>query len=642
MKRIFTLLFSFFIYFNANAQRGQWALPIDFNGTESVYDMSFSRDGKHIFVIGSGAVPSVPSGSSNPYYFYIGKYDTSGNIIDTIMPKKLGNGYDDEAYSMAIDKDSNIYFTGYFAQTIQIDKQKLKGNGGSGTDYYLAKLGPNDSAKWIVGLKTTAGNGITGMAVDVDDSGYVYVTGAYGGKITIGTYTFSSSNRATFFAKYDSTGKVIWAKSFGNYSPGTLNAVVDLAVEKNTASPAIYLVGSLSSKQTIYGNVINTKGSDDILLLKFDANGNLLKYATYGDKYSDLPKRLNISASGKLLLTGYFMQTTVLGSTVLKSRGSQDGFVAVIDTTLKMKWANSFGGSDYDLVGMAAMDNFDNVFVTGEMRSSPTYFGTDTLTLHDYSNAFLSKYDSAGKYLGAANSTGYRMASSVLSYQSGIGLLVDSQANIYMSGSFMAEASFGDSNNYIHTNTGTSIDIFTAKMKDTIQRCMYIKGGFTKRDILCNGDSTGTMSVYAVNGLAPYSYNWSYDTGYHASAAMNLKAGKYIATVRDYSGCILRDTATILQPSAIAVTPTIQEESTPKSGFIKLKVSGGNPPYKYSWKQGDTTASIDSLSAGTYHIIITDNNGCTQSDSFTVSLLNAISENLKPQTLSIFPDPTTE
>ena len=205
MKRIFTIPFFIFLFFSQAllAQRGQWSVPINFNGTETVYDMAPANDGKNIFVIGSGAVPPTsPGGATNPYYFYIGKYDTSGFIVDTVKPVALGDGHDNEAYSMAIDRHSNIYFTGYFSTAIEIDGIVLKGNGGSGTDYYLAKLGPNDSAKWIVGLKTTAGNGISGMAVDVDDSGYIYVTGAFGGKITIGKYSMTSPSRSTFFAKY--------------------------------------------------------------------------------------------------------------------------------------------------------------------------------------------------------------------------------------------------------------------------------------------------------------------------------------------------------------------------------------------------------------------------------------------------------
>lgn len=72
------------------------------------------------------------------------------------------------------------------------------------------------------------------------------------------------------------------------------------------------------------------------------------------------------------------------------------------------------------------------------------------------------------------------------------------------------------------------------------------------------------------------------------------------------------DTTTILT-SAIIVN------STGFDGEINLTVSGGLEPYTYLWSNTPTTQDIINLRAGTYSVTVTDDNGCTGSDSYEVT-----------------------
>ncbi len=53
-------------------------------------------------------------------------------------------------------------------------------------------------------------------------------------------------------------------------------------------------------------------------------------------------------------------------------------------------------------------------------------------------------------------------------------------------------------------------------------------------------------------------------------------------------------------------------------GSISIQVTGGTPPYQYGWNPGSGTDVISDIPAGTYNLVVTDSNGCTVDEVFTV------------------------
>ncbi|MBN2272920.1 MAG: hypothetical protein JXR41_11970 [Bacteroidales bacterium] len=74
-------------------------------------------------------------------------------------------------------------------------------------------------------------------------------------------------------------------------------------------------------------------------------------------------------------------------------------------------------------------------------------------------------------------------------------------------------------------------------------------------------------------------------------------------------------------PDPLVLSASIEDvtEYGGHDGSVDLTVSGGIPPYSFLWTGGKTTEDIDSLSAGTYIITVTDNNKSSQTDTFFVS-----------------------
>jgi hypothetical protein len=138
-------------------------------------------------------------------------------------------------------------------------------------------------------------------------------------------------------------------------------------------------------------------------------------------------------------------------------------------------------------------------------------------------------------------------------------------------------------------------------------------------DVSCAGAGDGTAAVSVSGGSAPYSYLWSnFDTTANIS---NLSGGTYSVVVTDAEGCSLVRRITINEALPLNLRLVVTNascNSTPDGAIlIDTSVLGGSPPYSASWSTGGSGIQLNNLSAGGYSVTVTDNDGCTASDSAT-------------------------
>ncbi|MBK8883296.1 MAG: SprB repeat-containing protein [Bacteroidales bacterium] len=139
------------------------------------------------------------------------------------------------------------------------------------------------------------------------------------------------------------------------------------------------------------------------------------------------------------------------------------------------------------------------------------------------------------------------------------------------------------------------------------------------------GASDGAVDLTVTGGTAPYSFSWS--NGATTEDISGLNAGTYSVTITDANGCTTSASATVNENAAPINTSTVVTNVTcngDADGAINLTVTGGTPPYSFSWSNGDATEDISGLSAGTYNVTITDNDGTTANASATVSEPSAL------------------
>lgn len=142
----------------------------------------------------------------------------------------------------------------------------------------------------------------------------------------------------------------------------------------------------------------------------------------------------------------------------------------------------------------------------------------------------------------------------------------------------------------------------------------------TVTDVTCFGDTDGAIDISVTGGVGPFSFAWSPGAA-TSEDTTGLLAGTYEVTVTDDLGCTASATFTVNQPDSLDISGT----TTPVTcngdadGAIDITVTGGTMPYGYLWNTGDTTADISGLVGGTYTVTVTDDNGCSKIDSFTVA-----------------------
>ncbi len=185
--------------------------------------------------------------------------------------------------------------------------------------------------------------------------------------------------------------------------------------------------------------------------------------------------------------------------------------------------------------------------------------------------------------------------------------------------------------------SGLSAGTYTVEVRDfnniprtasfTITEPTLLDATFAKTNITCNGVNNGTITITPTGGTSAYKYKFTGETVFTSSnTRTSLASGTYNCEIRDFNDCPkFINNIIITQPSVLNITSS---NITPVSvlgasdGQINISVIGGTSPYTYSWT-GTTniTNNPTGLAAGFYTVTVTDNNGCSKSATYEVTLI---------------------
>jgi hypothetical protein len=284
----------------------------------------------------------------------------------------------DEAKALAVDDSGNVYVTG------------RSYGGGTSYDYATIKYKSNGDTAWVRRYNGPGSDWDQASSIAVDDSGYVYVTGASSGS---GTY----HDYATI--KYYPNGDTAWVRTYngaGNFNDYASAIAID-------SSGYVYVTGDCKGSGT----------DRDYATIKYYPNGDTAWVRIYNGPINvagDWAYDLAVGDSGYVYVTGASYGISISKDfTTIKYR--PDGDTA---------WVRRYDGpgNGEDIAYAIALDGLNNVYVTG--------YSDSTGTFQDYATI---KYDSNGnelwvkRYSAPAEGTDIAYA-----------IAVDGSNNVYVTG----------------------------------------------------------------------------------------------------------------------------------------------------------------------------------------------------------------
>ncbi len=237
------------------------------------------------------------SGTGNKDAYLI-KTDANGNLQ---WEKTFGSSSNDLANAMAVTPDGGYVLAG------STDRDGTN-------DVYLIKTDANGNLQWE---KTFGGTGAdwASAILCTSDGGYVLAGSTYGEDAASGDI---------YLIKTDANGNTQWEKTLGGGDSDWANAII------SAPDGGYVLAGGTRSRGA---------GSNDVYLIKTDANGNMLWEKTFGGSDSDWANDITPTSDGGYVLAGY---------TYGQGAGSSDAYLIKTNANGNAQWEKTFGGNGYD------------------------------------------------------------------------------------------------------------------------------------------------------------------------------------------------------------------------------------------------------------------------------------------------------
>jgi uncharacterized delta-60 repeat protein len=349
-------------------------------GTDYGYTLAVDQNG-NAYVGGFG------NGDNPTFDIFVLKYSSNGDPVWTQRWSSPIQTYSAYAYSIAVDKQENVYVTGFMS------------DGLTDGEFITLKYDSTGNLQWSARYNGSPNQIDYSNCIVVDDSGNSYITGWSGGANNLHDMTT---------IKYSPDGDELWVKRYNGSADDN-----DYAYRA-----ALDPLGNVY----VTGQSVETGSDNDITTIKYSPDGDVLWTKHYNGPANgyDAGQSIAVDAEGNAYVTGNHTTATGLDCATLKY--STDG---------ELLWASSYDGPDSggDVLISIALDDLANVYVSGFVASGGA---SDFVTI---------KYDTTGveQWVELYNGPGN-------SYDGTYVIAVDNNRNVLVTG-----YSTGDGTDYDYT-----------------------------------------------------------------------------------------------------------------------------------------------------------------------------------------------
>lgn len=224
-----------------------------------------------------------------------------------------------------------------------------------------------------------------------------------------------------------------WATQIGSFGDNYSYAIVT-DEHLNT-----YITGTFRGHEDFGGVVLESNGTADIFIAKYDKNGQLLwaNCAGGGTNWYEGGNSICIDKNGNCYLSGSFIGKGKFNNKTIQSYSdSYDAFICKYSESGDILWVNKIGGDDIDGGYQIELDSEGNVVFAGKFDSDKVWLDDQTYIDGVTREALImAKYNAQGKLIWQKK---LYESSSVKGFCFDLDIL----DNIYAAGSFWLSAYF--------------------------------------------------------------------------------------------------------------------------------------------------------------------------------------------------------
>ncbi|MBK8625314.1 MAG: SBBP repeat-containing protein [Saprospiraceae bacterium] len=335
-----------------------------------------------------------------------------------------GGNSDDNFRDMAIDAAGNVFVIGSTLSPNAIATTgSYQPNLAGASDVFVAKYDKDGNKIWSTYFGGSEDD--FGQSIDLDAVGNVFITGltfSTTGIATSGTHQSNNNgNGDTFIAKFSNNGMRIWGSYLGGEKFDYSNDI-----ELDIAGNPIILgwTNSVTNISTTGAFSTTYNGQNDVLLAKFNTNGQLLWSTYFGDVGFDTGLQVESDGLSNIVISGWTSSTVniVTPGAIQSTYGGNtaDVFLAVFSGNGNRLWSTYYGGSGNDYGDALYVNSMGDIYLSGS-TSSPNNIATPSALQSNLAvgyDAFLTKFAIDGTrnwatyFGGNGDDTAYRLRES--------------------------------------------------------------------------------------------------------------------------------------------------------------------------------------------------------------------------------------
>jgi photosystem II stability/assembly factor-like uncharacterized protein len=315
--------------------------------------------------------------------------------------------------SIVSDKNGNVYLTGLLQGTVDFDP----GNGvanltaaGSNDNIFFAKYNSNGNFIWAKRIGDT--NSSKGLNIQVDDTGNVYLLANFEVSTSLDfdpgagvSLVNGQGNKTIAFAKYNSQGNLIWARSVSG-SGDCYATAIELSSQGKIHIGG-YFYGTADFDPSAGTSNLISAGTANGFVAQYD-NQSTLQFVKQLSGSNNEVTKIALDYNNDVIATGFYRTNCDFDPLGLGFNRTNDGnadfFVCSFSEIGTFNWAITLDGIADDIGNAIATDSYGNIYVAGNFLDS---LDTDPTPVDNFlvpgnpgtSDNFIAKYDENGLFL---------------------------------------------------------------------------------------------------------------------------------------------------------------------------------------------------------------------------------------------------